>query len=217
MTLVVAVLVPGGVAISGDSRALLEYYDNEERTVLRYRRLDREDAVKVHQLNERIGAASYGEYLVGDVEVGQHLKDLLLHRANNPQGLRQFSQTVSEHFQSLTTHVLGLLLAGYEAGVPLLLQVEPSGRVRQLYGRQEDGGLSCGFIVEGDLPAAQWLRKDPEFGRNWASTTLEEAIAFTQAVIQITIERMRCGVELSSVGGHVRSLTVTPEGCRMVQ
>lgn len=239
MSFVVTVYVPEGIVIASDSRQsiTIERETSEGKKLPPVETIASDFTYKVFLLREqRAGIATYGNTLLGGVQMESHIKRLEEERLKSDDTVDRVADKLMGYFrerfpQSDTAfHVVGFKKEG-GASIPHVyvchIAKNEKNRVNfDVNAKKVRYGCSWGGqadIISAILRPHQTIGPDnkpspaPQFPIIWDSMNLQDAIDFAIYAVRTTIDTIRFQARPKNVGGDIDVLLLSPEDARWVQ
>ena len=227
MSLIVAVYVPSGIVIAGDSRMTVAREEKKQvkgqQVTLKERIVLSDNAYKVVDLSAvRVGVGAFDTGIINDQPVDTHVRRFEEEAIAEDDTVTTVPEKLIQYFQRSFPKVgVGFLLAGYttekRVSVPYVFACHT---VREPHVQRvnvdKQGMIEYGVLRAGDTAVVDRLvAKDalPLF----KAMPLQDAVDYSIYLIRATIETLRFEPRYPSVGGFIDVLVVTPDEMRFVQ
>ena len=227
MSLIVAMQVPTGLVLSGDSRStgtISQQVPNPSApgtNVNVQTSIVLSDATnKVFIVHKRFGVGTFGEAFVKNLPIAHHIEQYELFSANRvPASTQHLAQEILTYFRAITPILnVNFLVVGYDNTQPWLLVVNVSANsiVRQFHDSTTNI-VQYGVNYGGDYAIVQRLLSQPQFNPPFDLMNLQDAVDFSRHLIRTTIDQLRFEPRFATVGGPIDSLVITPNYCEFLK
>lgn len=228
MSLIVAVYVPTGIIMSGDSRttgAVTQQVpqptqQNPNATVtVQTQVVISDSAQKVFLLHNRFGVGTFGDAIVNGMPVAHHVEQCEVQQsAAVPPTTQDFANALLQFFRALTPIPnIGFVVAAYDNNDPWVLSVDVRGssvqRQNLVPGPQQ---LQYGILRGGDTAIVDRLLSQPQFNPPFNVMNVQDAVDYSRHLIRSTIDQMRFEPRFATVGGPIDTLVLTPSGAQFL-
>jgi hypothetical protein len=227
MSLVVAVYVPSGIVMAGDSRMTFTRQEKKEaegqQVTVREPIVLSDNAYKVMKLNVvPVGVAAFDTGVIHNQPVDAHVRRFDEEAITEEDTVTTVPEKLVQYFQRGFPKVpVGFFLAGYttenRVSVPHVFACHTVKEPHvQRINVDKQGTVDYGVLRAGDTAVVNRLvAKDalPLF----AAMPLQDAVDYSIYLIRTTIETLRFEPRYPSVGGFIDVLVVTPDEMRFVQ
>ncbi len=227
MSLIVAVYVPSGIVIAGDSRMTVAREEKKQvkgqQVTLKERIVLSDNAYKVVDLSAvRVGVGAFDTGIINDQPVDTHVRRFEEETIAEDDTVTTVPEKLIQYFQRNFPKVgVGFLLAGYttekRVSVPYVfachtvrephvqhINVDKQGKVQYGVLRAGDTAVVDRLVAKGALPL-------------FAAMPLQDAVDYSIYLIRTTIETLRFEPRYPSVGGFIDVLVVRPDEMHFVQ
>ncbi len=228
MSLIVAVYVPTGIVISGDSRttgAATQQVpqptpqDPNAHITVQTQVVISDSAHKMFLLHARYGVGTFGDAIVNNMPIAHHVEQFEAQQANSPQQTTQgFAGALLQFFRALApTPNLGYIVAGHDGTVPWVLAVDVrSNSIQRVNLAPDTLQIQYGILRGGDTAIVDRLLSQPQFNPPFTVMNLQDAVDYSRHLIRSTIDQMRFEPRFATVGGEIDTLVLTPSGARFL-
>jgi hypothetical protein len=225
MSLIIAVYVPTGIALSGDSRTTATRQEeqpdpNNPTTTIRVQTniVLSDAAEKIFLLkNNRIGVGTFGDAIVDNMPAGHQIEqyDLEQQAIDSPEEAACGLLARFRGFQP--TPRVGLVVIGYHEGRPWVLAVDVhNNQVNRLNWIEERQAIDFGIARGGDSAVVKRLLSEPRFNPAFNVMSLQDAVDYSRHLIRSTIDQVRFEPRFPTVGGEIDTVVLTPREGRFL-
>ena len=239
MSFVITVYVPEGIIMASDSRqsVTITRGSPHEEKLPPVQALASDFTYKLFLLKEqRVGISTYGETLLGGMQMENHIKRLEEERLKGSDTVDKVANELATYFgekfvePNTTFHIAGFKKEGMVSvphvyvcniGKHRMERVNLDVKANRLnYGCSWGGETdvislilrSCQILGPDDKPSP--ARSFPVL---WDSMNLQDAIDFAIYAVRTTIDTIRFQARPKTVGGEIDVLLLAPEGCDWLQ
>ena len=226
MSLIIAIYVPTGIVLSGDSRTTgtasqtVQHPQNPNTQLTVQTNVVLSDAAdKVFLLYCRFGVGIFGEALVNNMPIAHYIEQFQSQSPNSPPANTQsLADGLLQFFRSLQSLPrLGFLVVGYDADVPWVVGVDVlNNSTRRVNINGQTNQLEYGIVRGGDTAIVDRLLSQPQFNPPFQVMHLQDAVDYSRHLIRTTIDQMRFEPRFATVGGSVDTLVVTASEARFL-
>ena len=223
MSLIVAVYVPTGIALSGDSRttgtitqqAVQAGGPTAGQPVSVQTQIVISDAAeKVSIAFGRFLVGTFGDALVNKLPIAHYVKQFELD-SPEPVDTKACADSLLGYFSGLQPKPnAGFLVCGYDANIPHVFGVDTAaGAVTRMNVDASDPAkVTYGIARGGDSAVVNRLLSDPQFNPIFDAMNLQDAVDYSRHLIRSTIDQMRFEPRFPTVGGTIDTAVATPDG-----
>lgn len=216
MSLIIAVYVPTGIVISGDSRTtgtLTQQVPNPQiagQNVNVQTSITLSDAThKVFKLFDRFALGTFGDAHINNLPIAHHLQQFEAATQNPPATTQALVATLLHHFRQFNPIPrTGFVVAGYDNNVPFVFGVDVFGNTSQRHNINRQN-LEYGIVRGGDADVVNRLLNNPQRMPPFMAMNLQDAVDFSRHLIRATIDQMRFEPAVQTVGGEIDTLLLT--------
>ena len=236
MTLIVAVYVPTGIVLSGDSRttgiinqppaaapatpaagpgqpppATSTAPPGAPTTVQTPIVLS--DAAEKVFLVQRYGIATFGDAIVNNMPIAHYVEDF---QATPPAQTATSTLGLASALLAFMKALApppksGFVVVGYDGVDPWVIAVDvQNNAVNRINVFPGSAKIDYGIVRGGDSSVADRLLSQPQFNPPFNVMNLQDAVDFSRHLIRSTIDQMRFEPRFASVGGPIDTLVVSP-------
>lgn len=227
MSLIVAVYVPTGIALSGDSRTTgtrsntVPDPQNPAASITVQTSIVLSDAAtKVFLLFGRYGVGTFGDALVNNMPIAHYVEQFEAQKAaaGPPNTTQAVADALLAYFRSLQpVPNVGFVVAGYDGTDPWTLSVDVANNRTQRHNVQANtGALDYGILRGGDTDVANRLLSNPQNMPAFQVMNLQDAVDFSRHLIRSTIDQLRFEPRFPTVGGDIDTLVVKSTGAEFL-
>ncbi len=225
MSLIIAVTVPTGIVLSGDSRTTgtrsqqVPNPQNPSTQITVQTNIVLSDAAdKVFLLFGRFGIGTFGEALVNNMPIAHYVDQFQSNvSATPPASTQTLATDLLQHFRSLgSVPKVGFLVIGYDANVPWVIGVDAVNNNIQRANIDAQGQPVYGIAHGGDTSIVNRLLSQPQFNPVFQVMNIQDAVDYSRHLIRSTIDQMRFEPRFSTVGGSIDTLVVMGSGARFL-
>jgi hypothetical protein len=226
MSLIIAVYIPTGIVLSGDSRTTgtrrenLPDPQNPGQLIQSLTQIVLSDsAYKVFSIASRYGIGIFGDAIINDMPIAYHMEQFQLSIVSAaPANTQTLCDRLNEYFRALGQFNIGFIVIGYDNHVPSVfskdIQANTFNRVNVQNGTTNIAyGIRCG----GETDVVQRLFSQPLLVPPFQVMSLQDAVDFSRHLIRATIDQMRFEPRFATVGGAIDSLIITPNSISFLQ
>lgn len=227
MSLIVAVYVPTGIVLSGDSRTIgtisqqVPNPANPANQITVQTNIVLSDAAeKVFLLYDRFGIGTFGDALVNNMPIAHYVEQFKTQLGNNPPPpTNDLAVNLLGYFHSLNpVPRVGFLVVGYDGIDPRVVGVEvPANTTRIANVDATTNQIQYGIIRGGDTAIVDRLLSQPQFNPPFQVMNLQDAVDYSRHLIRTTIDQMRFEPRFATVGGQIDTLAATSSGARFLE
>jgi hypothetical protein len=223
MSLIIAVYVPTGIALSGDSRTTGTLTQNVPAptqqnpgavNTVQTNIVISDSAEKVLLVFQRFGIGAFGTALVNNMPIAHYVRQYeIINASNQPQTTGDCAALLLTYFRILTPIPdCGFFVIGYDNNDPYVFAVNIGGNSVQRVNvdQQNPTALVYGIVRGGDTAIVDRLLSQPQFNPVFNAMNLQDAVTYTRHLIRTTIDEMRFEPRFATVGGPIDTLIVTP-------
>lgn len=228
MSLIIAVYVPTGIALSGDSRTTGTLTQppapatnppaSSPNTVVTNVVIS-DAAEKIFLIHGRFGVGTFGDAVVNNMPIAHYVQEF---SAAHPSALshtpRSVAADILAYFRALApTPNSGFVVAGYDASVPFVLHVDvQNNAVNHVNVVSGTTQLQYGIVRGGDTAVVDRLLSQQQFNPLFNVMNIQDAVDFSRHLIRSTIDQLRFEPRFATVGGPIDTLIVSPTGARFL-
>lgn len=227
MSLIVAVYVPTGIVISGDSRTTGTTQQQipdpqvagQNITVQTNIKLS-DSTEKVFKLFNRYGVGTYGDALINSLPIAHYVEQFEANNIQNPPATTPaLVAALLLFFRNLNPNLRGgLIIGGNDNNIPHLYAVDifanTSTRHNVVAGTQT---IQYGLVRGGDTDIVNRLLNNPQLIPLFDVMSLQDAVDFSRHLIRATIDQMRFEPKFPTVGGEIDTLLITNKSTQFLQ
>lgn len=230
MSLIIAVYVPTGIALSGDSRTTgtltqtvpaPTQQNPSAITTVQTNIVISDSAEKVFLVFQRFGIGTFGTALVNNMPMAHYIKQYeIVNASNQPQTTQDCAALLLAYFRTLTPIPdCGFIVVGYDNNEPYVFGVKTVGNSMQRVNvnQQNPTVLDYGIVRGGDTAIVDRLLSQPQFNPAFVAMNLQDAVTYTRHLIRTTIDEMRFEPRFATVGGSIDTLVVTPSSASFLE
>lgn len=242
MTLIVAVYVPTGIVLSGDSRTTGTINQSVAPSpavaapsqlpvtggptvpttapmAVQTNVILSDSAEKVFLVHQRFGIATFGEATVNNMPIAHYVEDFqATPAAQNAASTLNLASALLAYFKALLpVPNAGFVLVGYDGVDPWVVQVDLlNNQVKRVNALPSGTGIDYGLFWGGDSSVVTRLLSQPQFNPPFNVMNVQDAVDFSRHLIRSTIDQMRFEPRFASVGGPIDTLVASPAGARFL-
>ena len=228
MSLIVAVFVPMGIVLSGDSRmigtASTQVPDpkNPATQITVQTNIVVSDAnEKVYCLWNRYGIGSFGDAHVNNMPIAHHIERFQSQAGKSPiSTTRDLATRLLQYFQQFQSSIqtLGFVVVGYDSNDPWVMNVDvKNNAVNRVNFNVQSSQIEQGVHAGGDTSIVSRLLSQPTFNPPFPVLNLQDAVDFSRHLIRTTIDQMRFEPRFATVGGSIDTLVATVDGAHFLE
>lgn len=224
MSLITAVYVPTGIALSGDSRTtgtstqtVVDPTSPTKTTVLQKDILLSDATEKVFLVDGRFGVGTYGAALVKRLPIAHYVAQLQASPGRQSAAdTASLAQELLNYFRALqpipASH---FLVVGYDAAVPSVIGVDVSAnRIERFNVDPLSASIQYGARWGGDSAIVGRLVSNTTFA--FDVMNVQDAVDFSRHLVRSTIDQLRFEPRFPTVGGPIDTLVVTPSEAKFL-
>lgn len=226
MSLIVAVYVPTGIVLSGDSRTTgtasqqVPNPANPGANITVQTSITLSDATnKIFLVDKKFGVGTFGEALVQNMPIAHYIGQFQTQAgrqvATTTQGL---ATGLLQFFRALNpVPNVGLIVMGYDSNDPWVVTVDVSGNAATRRNQNaQNNQIEYGILRGGDTAIVDRLLSQAQFNPPFQIMNLQDGIDFSRHLIRATIDQMRFEPGFATVGGSIDTLVVTAAGAQFL-
>jgi hypothetical protein len=229
MSLIIAVYVPTGIVISGDSRTtgiLLQQVpqpnsqDPNAQITVQTQVVISDAANKIFLLYDRFGVGAFGDAIINNMPIAHYIEQFEVQQTNNtPQSVQQCANELLLYFRGLNPiPKVGFVVAGYDGVDPWVMGVDLSANsIQRVNIQQGSTNLDYGIVRGGDTAIVDRLLSQPQFNPPFSVMNLQDAVDYSRHLIRSTIDQMRFEPRFPTVGGEIDTLVLNPDSARFLK
>lgn len=235
MSLIVTVVVPTGIVMSGDSRTSIlankpvdqaeqradeqptpptevrpqENADNSQPAPWFQTGLPVSDSTyKVFQLFDRFGVSTCGASFIDGMPIAHHIEAYQASATQLPTTTDILANGLLGYFRAMTpAPKVWFHVAGYDNG-------EPWAQYVNVFSNSVERGNSAtnkyGAWWNGDFEIANRLAGGPSVKMDCSCLNVQDAVDFSRHLVRATIDQMRFELNFPTVGGPIDTLLIKP-------
>ena len=225
MSLIIAVHVPTGIALSGDSRTtgttsqqVADPRNSACQITVQTSIVLSEAAEKIFLADGRFGIGTFGDALVNNMPIAHYVGQFLSQPGRTTAtSTQKLADDVLRYFRALQPAPrVGLLVIGYDANDPLVIGVDVENNVVKRHNIDPQNQLTYGIVRGGDTAIVDRLLSQPQFNPPFQVMNLQDAVDYSRHLIRSTIDQMRFEPRFPTVGGFIDTMVVTTAGARFL-
>jgi len=227
MSLIVAVYVPTGIALSGDSRTTATRTDTmpdpqnpASRVAVQTNIVLSDAAAKVFLLFGRYGVGTFGDALVNNMPIAHYVDQFEANTvgASTPSTTQAVADALLAYFRNLTPIPnVSFVVVGYDMTEPWVLSVDTANNRAQRHNTQASSGApDYGILRGGDTDVANRLLSNQSNMPAFQVMNLQDAVDFSRHLIRSTIDQLRFEPRFPTVGGAIDTLVVKGSGAEFL-
>jgi hypothetical protein len=226
MSLVIALCVPLGIVLAGDTRMTHCHVDLERDPVTGEERQSdpivlgySDGAQKVFLAQGRFGIGAFGEWMSNDALLQEHMDCFLRDLAASPcASIQELADRLLIYFRRLQPiPKTAFIVVGYEVGEPWIMAVNPyANEIDRLNWNSVTNRPTCLLAPGGHDHVVERLVNEPDSKPDLLTMILADAVEYARHLISTTAEQMQRNSEPPGVGGHIDRLVVTLTGAYWV-
>lgn len=227
MSLVVAVYVPTGIALSGDSRTtgtrtntVPDPQNTAFRITVQTNIILSDAATKVFLLFGKYGLGTFGDALVNNMPMAHYVEQFEAESkaAGAPTTTQALAKALLAYFRTLQPIPnVGFVVAGYDGTEPWVLSVDVmNNRTQRLNVQADTPAVNYGILRGGDTDVADRLLSNPQNMPAFQVMNLQDAVDFSRHLIRSTIDQLRFEPRFPTVGGPIDTLVVRTTGAEFL-
>lgn len=226
MSLIVAVYVPTGIALSGDSRTtgslskqIPDPQNPSSQITVRTDIVLSDAAEKVFLLYNRFGIGTFGEALVNSMPIAHYIEQFQSQTAQSPSTNTQIlASNLLQYFRSLQPiPKVGFIVVGYDDNIPWVVSVDVQNNNAQRSNVNiQTNQVNYGIIRGGDTAIVDRLLSQAQFNPPFQVMNLQDAVDYSRHLIRSTIDQMRFEPRFATVGGFIDTLVVTTDEAKFL-
>jgi len=226
MSLIIAISVPEGIVISGDSRMIVtmskdEADPKEPDKIIKTKIpiIISDYADKIFCLYERFGIGTFGESMINGLPISHHIKEFeYKYNTDPPKTTEALSDCLRKYFRTLSQpkKILSFLVAGYDNNIPFLYGIELAKNETARQNISPDESLIYCIGRGGEPDIVDRLLSQPQFIPSFAYMNLQDAVDYSRHLIRLTIDQMRFESRVATIGGDIDTLLVTTDGAKFL-
>ena len=239
MSFVITVYVPEGIIMASDSRqsATIERKTSQGEKLASIQTVVSDFTYKLFLLKQqRVGISSYGETLLGGVQMESHIKRLEEERLKDNDTVDKVANKLMTYFRekfsqaNVTFHIAGFKKEAMVSIPHVYVCYIGKEKIERVNFDMNANKVKYGCSWGGEtdpilliLKPYQVLGVDnkpapaPSFPILWDSMNLQDAIDFAIYAVRTTIDTIRFQARPKSVGGEIDVLLLSPEEAKWVQ
>ena len=224
MSLIVAVHVPTGIAVSGDSRTTATRTNTVPdpnnpgaQMAVQTSIVLSDAAAKVFLLFGRYGLGTFGDALVNNMPIAHYVEQFEA-SAVTPTTTPALADALLVYFRGLEpVPNVSCIVAGYDGAEPWVLTVDVRNNSTQRRNLEvNSGALEYGIIRGGDTDVANRLLSNQQNMPAFPVMNLQDAVDFSRHLIRSTIDQLRFEPRFPTVGGPIDTLVVRTAGAEFL-
>lgn len=220
MSLIIAIFVPTGIVISGDSRTTIQLQKDSPNinggvNSLLTSLVLSDAANKVFSIFNKYGVGTFGDAIINNLPIEHYIEDF--------QSTRDEVNNITELLDSLLLYFRGInpnlntyfFVSGYENNEPFVYELSIS---QNQYRRKnlDNGQIIYGLLRGGDTDIVNRIFTNPDLIPRFNVMNIQDAIDFSRHLIRATIDQMRFEPKYPSVGGEIDTLLVTRDKSKYI-
>lgn len=222
MSIIIAVYIPTGIVISGDSRTTgklnqtVPNPQNPDQQINVQSLITLSDAtMKVFRLFNRFGVGTFGDALIDNLPIAHYIQQFeLSNLGKQPPTTEDFVAELLDYFRLFNPiPKTGFIVAGYDNNEPFVFAIDIFKSTRQRSNlNQENSRIDYGIVRGGETDVINRLLNNPKRLPIFKAMNLQDGIDFSRHLIRATIDQMRFEPAVPTVGGEIDTLIITNEG-----
>ena len=225
MSLIIAVHVPTGIVLSGDSRTtgtrsqqVPDPGNPGNQITVQTNIVLSDSANKLFSLHDRFGVGTFGDALVNNMPIAHYVEKFHSQSATNaPASAQILATNLLQYFRALQPIPrVGFLVAGYDGSDPWVITVDVQNDATNRSNIDQQDQVVYGIIRGGETDVVNRLLSQPQFIPPFQVMNLQDAVDFSRHLIRSTIDQMRFEVRVPTVGGFIETLVVTTGGAEFL-
>lgn len=226
MSLIVAVYVPTGIALSGDSRttgAMLRPAVQAGAGApvnVQTQVVVSDAAEKVFLVFGRFAVGTFGDALVNNLPIAHYVEQFELGREGAPRATEECARDLLGYFLGLEPSPrAGFIVCGYDGNEPQVYAVDTAhGTCERVNTREkEPERVQYGIVRGGDTAIVNRLLSEPQFNPVFETMNLQDAVDYSRHLIRSTIDQMRFEPRFPTVGGAIDTIVLSPRETRFLE
>jgi hypothetical protein len=228
MSLIVAVFVPMGIVLSGDSRMIgtastqVPNPNNPTTQITVQTNIVVSDAnEKVYCLWNRYGIGSFGDAHVNNMPIAHHIERLQSQAVKSPiSTTKDLATRLLQYFQQFQSSIqtLGFVVVGYDESDPWVMNVDVKNNLaNRVNFNVQNQQIEQGVHAGGDTSIVSRLLSQPTLNPPFPVLNLQDAVDFSRHLIRTTIDQMRFEPRFATVGGSIDTLVATADGAHFLE
>jgi hypothetical protein len=225
MSLIVAVYVPTGLALSGDSRttatrtqSVPDPKDPGARLSVQTSIVQSDASEKVFLLFGRYGVGTFGDAFINNLPVAHYIEQFEAEGAARPPSTTpDLAKRLLTHFRKLNpVPKTAFVAAGYDGTEPWVISIDVASDHAERLNERSGGGIEYGILRGGDTDVIDRLLSNRLNMPVFPLMNLQDAADFSRHLIRSTIDQMRFEPRFPTVGGPIDTLLVTAKGAQFL-
>ena len=226
MSLIIAIYVPTGVVLSGDSRTTgtrSQQVPNPQKPAVsitvQTSIVFSDSAEKLFLLFGCYGVGTFGDALIRNMPIAHYTQEFEAQTTNNPPtSTMALATALLQYFRGLQPIPnVSLLVVGYDGNDPWVIIVDVfNNTIERRNFNPQTNQLDYGILREGEIDIVDRLLSQPQFLPPFKVMNLQDAVDYSRHLIRSTIDQMRFEPRFATVGGPVDTLVVTRTGARFL-
>lgn len=227
MSLVIAIYIPTGVIISGDSRTTgtltkqVPNPQNAQQKVTVQTNLALSDSTyKVFKLFDRFGVGTFGNALLNDLPIAHYTEQFeIQHKQNPPNTTQDLVDELTKYFRQFNpVPQLGFIVSGYDNNEQYVFDVDVLNNKSKRHNYDpKKGSVTYGIVRGGETDVVNRLFNNPNRIPLFQSMNLQDAVDFSRHLIRTTIDQMRFEPAVPTIGGEIDTLMITADETRFLR
>ncbi len=226
MSLIIAIYVPTGVVLSGDSRTTgtrSQQVPNPQKPAVsitvQTSIVFSDSAEKLFLLFGCYGVGTFGDALIRNMPIAHYTQEFEAQTTNNPPtSTMALATALLQYFRGLQPIPnVSLLVVGYDGNDPWVIIVDVfNNTIERGNFNPQTNQQDYGILRKGEIDIVDRLLSQPQFLPPFKVMNLQDAVDYSRHLIRSTIDQMRFEPRFATVGGPVDTLVVTRTGARFL-
>lgn len=226
MSLIIALYVPMGIVVSGDSRTTATKRVNapnpknpSETIQVQTNIVLSDHADKVFELYEKYGVGVFGDALVNNMPIAHYVKQFEhKYDSDPPSSTEALADNLLVYFRGLSPiPKVAFIVVGYDDNRPFVYSVNVDENSKNRCNVKTDGSSDYSIVRGGETDIVERLLSQPQFIPPFQVMNLQDAVDYSRHLIRSTIDQMRFEPRFPTVGGSIDTLIVTSTGARFLE
>lgn len=208
MSIVVAVYIPEGIILAGDSRLTgNRTFQNNEITINREYTLS-DNVQKVMLLSKvPVGIATCGNALIDGRTIADYVRKFEIDEIKAGDTVAQVAEKLCNSTKGKGVY---FFVCGYNNDTPYVYEVNDNGYERR---NISEGNLYYGALWNGQMQAiTKLVNSDPTMPISWGLMTLKDGVDFAEFLVSTTINYERFSDDIQTCGGPIDILVINKDG-----
>ncbi len=226
MSLIIAIYVPTGVVLSGDSRTTgtrSQQVPNPQKPAVaitvQTSIVFSDSAEKLFLLFGCYGVGTFGDALIRNMPIAHYMQEFEAQTTNNPPtSTMALATALLQYFRGLQPiSKVSLIVVGYDGNDPWVIIVDVfNNTIERGNFNPQTNQLDYGILRGGEIDIVNRLLSQPQFLPPFKVMNLQDAVDYSRHLIRSTIDQMRFEPRFATVGGPVDTLVVTRTDARFL-